>query len=117
MPKRGEHSFLRSDATYVLVGGSGGLGLAQAQWMASIGAKHIILASRSGSSKQEVKDLLETLQGQGIDIVALGCDVSRYSDVEDLVSFSNANMPPIRGVIHGGMVLRVSLWHTLALQH
>jgi NAD(P)-dependent dehydrogenase (short-subunit alcohol dehydrogenase family)/acyl carrier protein len=77
--------------------------------MASHGAKHIILASRSGSSKEEVKALLETLRGQGIDIVALRCDVSQYSDVEKLVSFASANMPPIRGLIHGGMVLRVSL--------
>jgi acyl carrier protein len=77
--------------------------------MASHGAKHIILASRSGSRKEEVKALLETLRGQGIDIVALRCDVSRYSEVEKLVSFASANMPPIRGLIHGGMVLRVSL--------
>jgi NAD(P)-dependent dehydrogenase (short-subunit alcohol dehydrogenase family) len=109
MPRRGEHSFLRPDATYVLVGGSGGLGNAEALWMASHGAKHLILASRSGDSKEEVKALLETLRGQSVNIFALRCDVSKYSEVENLVSFAKDNMPPIRGLIHGGMVLRVGL--------
>lgn len=108
LPAREKGGFLRPDATYVLVGGSGGLGQAQALWMASVGAKNLILASRKGDSCQEAKDLLSELQSQGVKAAALRCDVSNADDVEGLVAYAQENMPPIRGLVHGGMVLRVS---------
>jgi len=111
MPRRDNGVFLREDASYVLVGGSGGLGQAQALWMASAGAKNLILASRSGDKNQEVKDLIAELQGQGVNAVALACNVSKVEEVEALVEYARANMPPIRGLVHGGMVLRVSNPH------
>lgn len=109
MPARNNHQFLRPDASYVLVGGSGGLGQALALWMASAGAKNLILASRSGSKNKDVKDLITELEGQGVNVVALPCDVSKADEVELLVAYARVHMPPIRGVVHGGMVLRVSI--------
>ena len=40
---------LTSDATYVLIGGTGGLGRSMATWMIGKGAKNIVLLSRSGA--------------------------------------------------------------------
>ena len=38
---------LRSDASYLITGGLGGLGLVVAEWMASRGARHLVLVGRT----------------------------------------------------------------------
>lgn len=98
---------MRPDATYVLVGGTGGLGRSMARWMASKGAKTIVLVSRSGSVKGRVKELVDELASQGVSVVVRPCNVADKQDVDALIS-SLSDLPPIRGVVHGTMVLRVS---------
>ena len=45
---------LRSDSSYILIGGLGGLGRAVSKWMVECGAKHLIFLSRSaGKSKKD----------------------------------------------------------------
>jgi NADPH:quinone reductase and related Zn-dependent oxidoreductases len=48
---------LRHDATYVIIGGTGGLGRSISRWMISKGARHIVLLSRRGSSSGKVHEL------------------------------------------------------------
>jgi hypothetical protein len=48
---------LHPDATYLIVGGLGGLGLKTAEWMVSRGARHLALLGRSTrQQKQHVLD-------------------------------------------------------------
>ena len=41
-----------SNATYLVTGGVGGLGLTVARWMVDQGARHLILVGRSGASSE-----------------------------------------------------------------
>ncbi|KAL1843114.1 hypothetical protein VTJ49DRAFT_3061 [Mycothermus thermophilus] len=108
-------TLLRDDATYVLIGGTGGLGRSMARWMASKGAKTIVLVSRSGSVKGRVKELVDELAGQGVNVVVRRCNVADRSDMDELIS-GLSDLPPIRGVVHGTMVLRDVLFEKMTYE-
>jgi NADPH:quinone reductase-like Zn-dependent oxidoreductase len=113
MPRQSIHLNLDPDSTYLLVGGLGGLGRAQALFMAEHGARHIAFISRSGDARPEAKDLLEKLAAIGVDAKSYAGDVSDKSQVKNILTQITANMPPIRGVIQGAMVLDDGLFHKM----
>ncbi|XDG08296.1 hypothetical protein ABKA04_007911 [Annulohypoxylon sp. FPYF3050] len=61
---------VQPDATYVIVGGLGGLGREMARWLANRGAKHLILLSRSGPCTTAAQDLITELNGEGVNVEA-----------------------------------------------
>jgi hypothetical protein len=79
-----------------------------ARWMVTKGARHIVLVSRSGSVTGKVKDLVDEVAAVGASIVVRRCNVAIRSEVDDLVNTGLEGLPPVRGVVHGTMVLRVS---------
>ncbi|KAI2779732.1 putative polyketide synthase [Daldinia loculata] len=103
------------DATYVIVGGTGGLGGSIANWMAESGAKNILLLSRSGASKASVPGLLAQLTGQGVKADAWACDVADESQLLGCLDRCKIeNWPAIRGVIQGAMALRDGISQTMS---
>lgn len=112
-PPKKPVQLLKEYATYILIGGTGGLGRSMARWMVSRGARHLVLVSRSGSATGKVKELIEEAAEAGAEIVIRQCDVANPADVEELINFGLDDMPPVRGLIHGAMVLRVSLGDTI----
>lgn len=107
MASKTSSTLLRPDASYILIGGTGGLGRSIAKWMSSKGAKNIVLVSRRAAINDKVQALIDTLAPLGVRIVVKACDVSSQESVEALVNEEMKDLPPIRGVIHGSMVLRV----------
>lgn len=102
-------SMLRPDATYVLIGGAGGLGRSMARWMVSNGARNIVLVSRSASASGKVKELMNDLRATaGANILLRRCDVADKSSVDALFRSGMNDLPPVRGIVHGSMVLKVS---------
>ncbi|KAL2265959.1 hypothetical protein VTJ83DRAFT_5311 [Remersonia thermophila] len=108
-------TLLRGDATYILVGGTGGLGRSMARWMASKGAKTIVLVSRSGSVTGRVKELVDELAGQGVNVVVRRCNVADRKEMDELIA-GLGDLPPIRGVVHGTMVLRDVLFEKMTYE-
>lgn len=97
----------RSDATYVIAGGGGGLGRAIAAWMVKLGAQNILLLSRSGTKKAAARDVIGHLSKQGARVDAWACDVGDEKQLlEFLARCRSESWPPIRGVIQGAMDLR-----------
>lgn len=96
-------------ATYVVAGGLGGLGRGVARWMASRGAKYLLLLSRHGPRTQAAKELVEELGVLGVLIMAPACDVTSRVALAAVLEESTNKMPPIKGCIQGTMVLRVQL--------
>jgi KR domain/Zinc-binding dehydrogenase len=113
IPRQSIYLNLDQDSTYLLVGGLGGLGRAQALFMAEHGARHMAFISRSGDSRPEAKDLLEKLSAIGVDAKSYAGDVADKSQLENILTQITANMPPIRGVIQGAMVLDDGLFHKM----
>ncbi|KAI8939049.1 hypothetical protein NX059_004887 [Plenodomus lindquistii] len=110
------HKILPEDATYVLIGGTGGLGRSIARWLASNGAKHIVLLSRSGVANGKAKIEIDALNQAGTQVVVRRCDVADRSDVDRLVSTGLSGLPPVRGIIHGAMVLDDVLFERMAYE-
>jgi len=108
-PSNKQNQLLRPDASYILIGGTGGLGRSMARWMVGKGAKNIVLISRSGSATGKVKELIDDLALVGANIVVRRCDVTNSGSVNNLIANELVGLPPVRGVVHGAMVLHVSL--------
>lgn len=103
-----------SNSSYLITGGTGGIGKSITRWLAREGAKNIILASRSGSDSKGIPELVEELQIAGVKVFVGRCDVADLPQVESLIRSCQETMPPIRGVIHGAMVLRDALFEKSA---
>ena len=107
-PPKKPRQLLKGNATYILIGGTGGLGRSISRWMIDRGARNLVLVSRGASPSGKVKELIDEASKLGATIVVRRCDVADPADVEELVAHSLEGMPPVKGVIHGAMVLRVS---------
>jgi NADPH:quinone reductase-like Zn-dependent oxidoreductase len=94
----------REDATYLITGGLGGLGLAVAERMVERGARHLVLGGRRAPSR-EAQEILARLREQGADVMVASIDVADGQQMRDLLSRVRATMPPLGGIIHAAGVL------------
>src|ERR1700761_54054 len=94
--------------THVVVGGTGGLGRSILKSMMKNGARNIVSLSRSGGGKDEIEDLLRNAETSGVNFISLACDVGSLAQVERCVMNISQTLPPICGIIHAAMALRVS---------
>ena len=107
------HRLLRADASYLVVGGTGGLGLCVSEWLAEHGARHLLLASRSGRVHEEDRLVLERLAARGVDVELAAVDAADRAALERCLDGYRATHPPLRGVLHTAMVLRDGLIDSL----
>ena len=97
---------LDPEASYLLVGGLGGLGKSLASWMVEHGARSLVFLSRSAGSSIEDRATAAELESQGCLVSAVAGKVQDMNDVLRAVSSARYG---IKGVIHLAMVLRVRL--------
>lgn len=108
---------LRADASYLLIGGVGGLGRSIAHWMVEHGARNLILLSRS-AGRQNSGAFVSELRAAGCRVVAISCDVADADDLAralDACARDEQRLPPVRGVIQGAMVLQDSILEQMTL--
>jgi D-arabinose 1-dehydrogenase-like Zn-dependent alcohol dehydrogenase len=107
IPAMSKPAKFKKDATYVLTGGFGGVGRSIAQWMISHGARNLAFLSRSGASKPEARKALERFIKQGVKVAVYPCDIANLAEVQSAIKSAANEMPPIKGLIQGAMVLEV----------
>lgn len=95
---------LSSSATYLVTGGTSGVGLVFAEWLASRGVQNLALVSRSGM-KQETEPVVEKLKAQGVQVEVFKSDVSNLDEISKLVMEVESVLPTIQGVVHAAGVL------------
>jgi myxalamid-type polyketide synthase MxaB len=95
---------LRSDATYLITGGLGALGLHAAKWLVEKGARHVVLVGRKAPSPS-TEEIINALKKIGATIVVVQGDISEKRDVEEILQNIAQTLPPLRGIIHaaGGL--------------
>jgi len=103
VPKK--HFLFRGDASYLITGGLGGLGLTVARWMVSRGARNIVLVGRSAPSGDTLR-VIDELERQAARIAVRQADVSREEDVAEVLHWIAGTLPPLKGIIHGAGILR-----------
>ncbi|KAF8439511.1 hypothetical protein BGX38DRAFT_875482 [Terfezia claveryi] len=104
------------DATYLMIGGLGGIGRWLAQWMAETGARYLVLLSRSGLNNSSASQLVDKLSSRGVTVKVCKCDIGDAGQLARVLATVATTMPPIRGVIHGGMVLRDTTLERMAFE-
>jgi malonyl CoA-acyl carrier protein transacylase len=112
----------RADASYLITGGLGDLGLLVARWMVSQGARQLILVGRSEmpprthwdtAAKENPRlaaqvNAIRELEHAGARVLVAAADVSQPSAIVDLLSRAEAEgWPPVRGVVHAAGVVDV----------
>lgn len=107
---------LDESSAYILVGGLGGLGRSLAQLFVRLGCKKICFLSRSGGAGEKAQKLLKDLQQQGVETIALGCDVSDAQSVKAAINECSTRLGPVRGVVQCAMVLRDGLFEKMSHQ-
>ena len=101
----------RADASYLISGGTGGLGLTIAEWMVRRGAKHLVLLSRSGVASSQAA--VDEMRKAGAQVVLAAADVAQPQQVSKVLTEIDRNMPPLRGVIHAAGLLADGLLASL----
>ncbi|KAL5362627.1 hypothetical protein BJX96DRAFT_177333 [Aspergillus floccosus] len=95
------------NATYLLAGMTGDLGLSLCRWMIDNGARNIALTSRNPTIDEE---LLQVMRQGGADIRVFRNDITDRNAVCRLVENIRKSMPRIAGVFNACMVLRDGLF-------
>jgi hypothetical protein len=96
---------LRSDRTYVIVGGLGGLGQATARFLVEKGARHLMFFSRSAEEYAKCHpEYFKELDFLGCNVQAISGSVSELADVVRMVESAHT---PVAGVLHAAMILQV----------
>ncbi|OHU31154.1 polyketide synthase [Mycobacteroides franklinii] len=91
---------VRSDATYLVTGGLGSIGLEIAGYLAGRGAKHLVLTSRREPS-ESTQQRIDALGAQhGCDVRVVTADVADAHDVARLLAGVQAELPPLAGIVH-----------------
>lgn len=115
LPEDKSGELFRPDASYLLVGGLGGIGREVASWMIDHGAKNLLFANRSGLDRAESQEVVKDLKAKGATVAVYRCDASVESQVAEMAKKAAQEMPPIRGVIQAAMVLRDTLLEKLSV--
>ena len=100
---------LDPNATYLLTGGFGGLGRSILKWMADRGAKYMLVLSRSGAKSLAAKAVLADMTARGVKVICPPCDIANAAEVKKIIDNCKLVIPPIKGCIHGAMVLKVRI--------
>lgn len=109
-PLREEAGFrFDPERTHLVTGGFGGFGQEAARWLADQGVRHLALLGRSGAASEEARALVEELEGRGVSVAALACDVADAGAVRTALDAIRSAMPPLAGILHGAMVLEDGL--------
>ncbi|GKZ27379.1 type I Iterative Polyketide synthase (PKS) [Aspergillus brasiliensis] len=108
---------IRPESTYLITGGTKGMGLHIAVWMAKRGARNIILVSRQGlgggvsaDSNKTLTCHVKDLQTQGVNVHVLGIDLGLPGAEKSLrQALAGLHLPPIKGVVHAAGVAQYKM--------
>ncbi len=114
-PKKIEPLSIKANATYLISGALGGIGLQVIKWLFEEGAKSLILLSRSTQSHSpEALKLLNFLESEGVRYKIVECNFSltEKSIAEEEINKAIKVLPksmPLKGILHAAGVKHDSL--------
>jgi acyl transferase domain-containing protein/NADPH:quinone reductase-like Zn-dependent oxidoreductase/ubiquinone/menaquinone biosynthesis C-methylase UbiE len=115
---------LSPDASYLVVGGVGGIGRSIAHWLVKQGAKNLVLVSRSAGDLDLEKNqntegalFIRELRSAGCRVKPVSCDIALASSLaKTLRACEDDGLPPVRGVVQGAMLLRDAIFEQMTLE-
>lgn len=89
----------RNDATYLITGGTGALGLVLAESLVAAGVRHLCLTGRS-EPIGEKSGRIAFLASRGATVTFKRADAASFNDLERLFTTMGTSMPPLAGIFH-----------------
>jgi acyl transferase domain-containing protein len=96
-------SAMRADASYLIAGGTSDLGLLTARWLATRGARHVILVARHEPSVDTKRRIAE-LRADGCAVKTIAADIADREALAGVFERIASEMPPLRGIVHAAGV-------------
>ncbi len=87
---------LRARGTYLITGGSGGVGMEVARFLARTVQARLVLVSRSAPAPGR----LDELEALGAEVLAVAADVTRREEMRGALEAARARFGPLHGVLH-----------------
>lgn len=91
---------IREDRWYVVTGGTGGIGIEAARWLAIHGARHVALLSRRGVLGADAEEKVRSLREAKVEVVVVAVDVTDRLALDAALDRLRASGVAIGGVIH-----------------
>lgn len=92
------------ESTWLVSGGLSGFGLESARWLASRGVGNLVLLGRRGMDTPGAGEIIATFAAQGVNALALACDITDFSALTRVIKHIRQNLPPLKGVLHAAAV-------------
>ena len=87
------------NATYLVTGAFGGIGLRVLEWLIDKGARNLVLIGRREPSP-DARELLRRAELEGVCIRTFAADVAREDEMQRVFGEMRRSMPPLRGILH-----------------
>jgi acyl transferase domain-containing protein/acyl carrier protein len=91
---------LRDDATYLVTGGLGSVGLEITGYLAAHGARHLVLTGRRSPSDAAQQRIDALREQHGCEVRVVAADIADPHDVARLLATAQAELPPLAGIVH-----------------
>jgi acyl transferase domain-containing protein/NAD(P)-dependent dehydrogenase (short-subunit alcohol dehydrogenase family)/acyl carrier protein len=95
---------LAADGWYLITGGSGGLGLGLASWLADLGARRMALLGRHAPSA-DAADRIAELRRSGVQVETPTADVRDSAALASALDAMRSRLGPLRGLVHAAGTL------------
>lgn len=96
---------IRTDGSYLISGGLGGLGLVTARRLADRGALRIVLCSRSAASQNAVRELEHLRAATSTDVATVQGDIADPGTISQALQAATSGNVPLRGIVHAAGVV------------
>ncbi|KAM0254483.1 hypothetical protein ACHAQJ_006765 [Trichoderma viride] len=100
-------------ASYLLIGGLGGLGRSISVWMVQHGARNLSFLSRSAGSGQHDADFVREIESMGCTVQLVRGDVTNAQDVSRAI---DGVLAPLKGIVQMSMVLRDQMFDGMSIE-
>lgn len=94
---------IKAEATYLVTGGLGALGLRLVRWLADRGARHVLLLGRRSPSESDRQNIQRLAQA-GVTVRALQGDLASLPELRTVLApYLDAHTspwPPLKGIFH-----------------
>jgi myxalamid-type polyketide synthase MxaE and MxaD len=107
---------LAAQASYLVTGGTGALGMRAARWLIDQGARHVVLLSRRAEPQGEVADAIAALEGRGARVTLSRGDVASLEDMRRVFAQFGERLPPLRGIVHAAGVAHAQSIESISVE-